>query len=234
MGSERRGETAGSRGATRLQDAEYRRAFRAAARAVASRRPGRDRSVVRRALEEELQRRGVADPEPRDLETVAEVVREGQGRLAPFRLARKAWRDLAEARAILKESGGPDWLRPPDGVNVLGEGASAAAVRVRLVEEAQPFLAKAFEALYDPEWDDDDEVAHAVWIDARGGRADESLRVFLGTELVGELDGKGAQALSRPLAEAARKRKPLVLEGFLDREKGRISLWVNVPAPGRP
>lgn len=130
----------------------------------------------------------------------------------------------------MKSSEGPEWLKTPSGLDLVVEGGKAQSVEVDLANEGQPFLERVFGALEEPEWNAD-EVAHTVWIDTGQKREPhESLPVFLGQELVGTLSGNATSVLRHDLRKAAKKNQPLILDGFLLREKDRLRLYVNLPA----
>ena len=160
--------------------------------------------------------------------------------LDPLQLVGRLWHDLGELRAALKGKQGSEWLKPPSGLelgirtreNETGLGVIMEVAEVDLADEIQPFLAKAFEASFDPEWDDPDESQCKVWIDTR--RAPPSgapLPVILGLELIGTLVAEDALVLEEDLRQAQKREQPMILEATIERERGQFSVWVNVP-PG--
>jgi hypothetical protein len=211
--------------------------FREAARAVQARRPGREPAAVRAALEAELARRGVTDPDPERVERLTRIL-EAQGPFASLRVAREISGWVGELRDALKGKQGPEWLRPPAGHEVgipakedlNAPGFSMETTEVELSDVTQPFLAEAFETSYDPEKDDEGESLCKVWIDTRRlPPSGEPLAVILGTELIGTLDGEDALTLERDLRTAESKRQPLILEAWIERERDRFSVSVVVP-----
>jgi hypothetical protein len=101
---------------------------------------------------------------------------------------------------------------------------------VDLADEIQPFLARAFEASFDPEWDDPEESQCKVWIDTRRPPPSGApVPVILGQELIGTLVGDDALVLSDDLRQAERKGQPLILEATVERDRDHFSVWVNVP-----
>lgn len=156
----------------------------------------------------------------------------------PLRAARELWRSVGELRTALKGKRGPEWLKPPDGNEVgtptkddpSGKAGIFEVAEVDLADGVQPFLAKAFEASYDPTWDDDEESRCKAWIDARRAPSSGSpLPVILGQELIGTLAGEDALSLEHELRKAERAKRPLILEATIERERGSFSVWVTVP-----
>jgi len=212
-----------------------------AARAVRLQRPGRDPAVVRTALEEELARRGVTDPDPRSVDNAVRATVAAQGPLGLLRVGRELWRGFGELRRTLKENEPPDWLKPPPGIElrVFGWhfergsdcGPNLVGVEVDLADEAQPFLARAYEALRDPRWPDEDQVGAKVWLDSSpSSRSFTQPRLFLGQEFIGTLTSDDAAGLEHDLRRAARKKQPLILKATLERDGQGLSAWVTVPA----
>ena len=156
----------------------------------------------------------------------------------PLRAARELWRNVGELRTALKGKQSPEWLKPPGG-NEVGtptkEDPSGRAwifevAEVDLADGVQPFLAKAFEASYDPTWDDDEESRCEAWIDTRRAPSTGSpLPVILGQEPIGTLAGEDALSLEHELREAEKAKRPLILEATIERERGRFGVWVTVP-----
>ena len=141
-----------------------------------------------------------------------------------------------ELRALGKVTS-PEWLKPPPGHEVGVRSTDSAsgtygiieAAEVDLADDIQPFLAKAFEALLDPEWDDEDETDCQVWIDTRQPMPSGApLPVILGTEPIGTLTAD-ALALERELHKAGKRQQPLILEATIERERGQFGVSVVVP-----
>ena len=129
----------------------------------------------------------------------------------PLRAARELWRSVGELRTALKGKQGPEWLKPPDGNEVgtptkedpSGTAWTFEVAEVDLADGVQPFLAKAFEASYDPAWDDDEESRCKAWIDTRRAPSSGSpLPVILGQEPIGRLAGGDALSLEHELRKA--------------------------------
>jgi hypothetical protein len=190
-------------------------------------------------LEEELAKRGVPEPDPDLLERMTRMLVAGEGPLGQLGVAREMWNLLAEARAVLTEDKEvPKWLKPPPGhevgvptkPNPDGAGVTSEAADIDLVEGIQPFLARAFEASYVPEWDDDEESQCKVWIDTRRTPASGTpLQVMLGQEMIGTLASEDTQTLERDLRKAKRRKQPLILDATIEREHDQFSVWVIVP-----
>ncbi len=132
----------------------------------------------------------------------------------------------------------PEWLEPPPGQEVGirtkenpdDEGAIVEVVAVDLADGIQPFLAKALDASFDPDWDDEGKSQCKVWVDARLPRASGArLSVILGAEPIGTLDDDDALSLDRDLRKAERKKQPLILEATIERGQGSFSVWVLGP-----
>ena len=161
-----------------------------------------------------------------------------QGPFAAFRLTREMGKLGAEALAVLRERRPvPWWLEPPLGHEVGtptkdnpdGSGFWEVA-EVDLADGIQPFVARAFEASFDPEWDDEEQSRCQAWIDTRRlPPSGAPLTVILGQEPIGTLDGQDALTLERELREAEKREQPLILEATIEREDGRLGVWVDVP-----
>ena len=128
--------------------------------------------------------------------------------------------------------------KPPPGqevgirtkANPDGPGNIFEVAEVELADGIQPFLAKAFDASFDPELDDEEESQCKVWVDTRRPPASGApLPVMLGQEPIGTLDADDALTLDRDLRKAEKEKQPLILEATIERQQGRLSVWVLVP-----
>jgi hypothetical protein len=204
------------------------RIWHEASRAVAARGAGLDFQSVRVELERELARRGLEDVRPDDLDFLAKNIVDGRGRLGGLRLARNAWRQFAKAVAILKASTGPEWLRAPAGDDV--EARRWRSVPVDVPAEAQAFLSRAFDALYEQDDQVDEEVACTVWIPADSPPVlERGPEVRVGSVTVGRLGVRDAPAFARAIEKARRRKRSLRLDGFIAKEGGGFLVSVNVP-----
>jgi hypothetical protein len=217
-------------------------AFRDAVRAVHARQVGRDPVIVRTALEEELAKRGIAEPAPDRVERMTRMLVAAQGPLASLRVMHEMWNFVGELREAVRGPEAPEWLKPPPGLEVgiptsenqSGPGEIMEVAEVELADGAQTFLARAFNATYDPRYVEEGEAEESnckVWIDTRRlPPSGAQLPIILGQELIGALVGEDALALERDLRKAEKKDQPLILEATIERDSDRFSVWVIVPA----
>ena len=218
-------------------------AFREAVRAVQARQLGRDPVIVRTALEEELAQRGITEPAPERVERMTRMLVAAQGPFASLRVMHEMWNFVGELREAVRGPEAPEWLKPPPGrevgiptsENPSGPGEIVEVAEVELADGAQPFLAKAFNATYDPTYAEEGEAEESnckVWIDTRRlPPSGAQLPIILGHDLIGALVGEDALALERDLRKAEKKDQPLILEATIERESDRFSIQVVVP-PG--
>jgi hypothetical protein len=100
------------------------------------------------------------------------------------------------------------------------------------------FNANAFEASYDPEWDNDGESQCKVWIDTRRTPPPGApLQVILGQEMIGTLAGEDTRTLERDLRKAQKRKQPLILEATIERVRCSIEKKPGCrrdPSPGCP
>jgi hypothetical protein len=216
--------------------------FREAVRAIQARSLGRDPVAVRTALEAELADRGLTDADPGLIERTTRMLVAVQGPFASFRVTREMSKLFAETVTALRALGDgtevPAWLEPPPGqevgvrtkANPDGPGEIFEVAEVDLADGIQPFLVKAFDAAFDPDWDDEEQAHCKVWIDTR--RAPTSgapLPIILGEKPIGTLDGEDALTLDRDLHKAEKRKQPLILDATIERDQGSLSVWVLVP-----
>lgn len=218
-------------------------AFREAVRAVQARQLGRDPVIVRTALEEELAKHGIAEPATDRVERMTRMLVAAQGPLASLRVMHEMWNVVGEVRDAVKGPEVPEWLKPPPGLEVGiptsenpgGPGEIFEVAEVELADGVQPFLAKAFDATYDPTYAEEGEAEESncrVWIDTRRMPAPGApFPVVLGQELIGTLVDEDAVAVDGALREAEKNKQPLILEATIERERHGLSVWVIVP-PG--
>jgi hypothetical protein len=219
--------------------------FGEALRAVRARSLGPDPVAVRAALEEELADRGV-EVRPAFIERTTRVLVATQGPSSSLRLTRELLKVGAEAVAELRDLVAvlrakkelPEWLKPPPGkevgirtkVNHDGESVIVELAEVDLADGIQPFLAKAFDASFDPEWDDEGKSQCQVWVDARlPPPAGAGLAVILGAEPIGSLGEEDARTLDGDSGKAAKRKQPLILEATIERDAGSLGVSVLMP-----
>lgn len=161
-----------------------------------------------------------------------------QGRFPSVGLMREIWNFVGEFREAFRAIGeGPEWLNPPPGrkVGVPTRGDVVEVAEVELADGVQPLLKRAFNALYEPGNDDDEEltVTCKVWIDTQQlleGRT--PLPVILGSEVIGTLAVEDALLLEGDIRKAEKQAQPLILEAEINHEGDHFDVWVVVPPSG--
>ena len=202
-----------------------------AVRAVLARDLGNDPVAVRAAVEEELRNRGIPADSNR-VEHMTRLLVAAHGPFASVRVMRELWNLVGEGFRKIGES--PEWLKPPPGrkVGIPTRGNTFEVREVELADGVQPLLTRAFDALYDPEYDDEEEliVTCKVWVDTRRlPDAGTPLSVILGSDLIGTLAGEDALVLRGEIRQAEKKAEPLILEAEISQEGDRFAVWVVVP-----
>jgi hypothetical protein len=197
-----------------------------AVRAVAAQKPSVDAAAVRAMLVRELNLRCIQDVPDEEVRIAAEQIAAARTLPGRLHLLERLWEDARDIRQLLKNSAGPEWLRPPAGRKLDG----SVSVAVEIDASATRFLVRAFEALFAEEPNEDNEAFVRLWIASDAiSDAGGSIVLHAGDRRVGRLMVN--PGLAQALEARHRRGEVLQLEGFLTKDSDGLSLFVNVPSP---
>jgi hypothetical protein len=197
-----------------------------ALRAVRARSRGRDVAEIREDLHRELVARGVEVPDERLGQMAQQMARTSglAGSLHLFKDQLSAFRRILH---VLKESEGPDWLRPPKGN--YPQAAAFRSVPLEGVGQHQDLVARVYRAVKDS---DDDEVVVCAWLSTERAAAEQPgrVQVHAGDAALGYLSGEDSPALYRMIEAAERRGRVIWVDSFIVPAETGYAVEVSLPA----